>query len=331
MEEKTHAIADVANAQVTTDSTVFVAALQPFLDALDGLVGAGFGTRLDGRRGETTPSMESSAMRELSMQTEWAGEWDEAPIDTTISLLTLLMLAAEDAILSFRTLVSATRTPLYGHLAVARAGLELLGLVFWLASTEITGKERVRRCINERIASAYEQSRLPEAANPEPERQTRLLAAQALGFKVVSQNRWYKVLQPRRPTTTRQIQRVLGTEAGGQLLYSYTSATSHGVMWGLVESVDGTSAVRDGPVGVAPLVVSSEKITTIGTGLVVAFVRSCSELLAYLGWTDNPWTDAVGQALEVGADRSDPSARQSSNDDPTSILLPKLGLWLPSR
>ena len=79
------------------------------------------------------------------------------------------------------TVVTASRPPLFSFVPIARFGLECLSLAHYLGEPGIGIKERVRRSINERIVSAFEQSRLSEG-NSVPSRQERLLRAEDLGF-----------------------------------------------------------------------------------------------------------------------------------------------------
>jgi hypothetical protein len=144
---------------------------------------AGYGSRTaDGTGAGTTPSATSEATSELAEQAALSGEWDDTPIDTAITHVGLLLTAAEDAMETLAEAIVASHTPLYSHQLIARGGLECLALAHWLTERGIGARERVRRSLNERIQSAYEQSRLPDLLNPEPDRQRRLLAATALGF-----------------------------------------------------------------------------------------------------------------------------------------------------
>ena len=148
------------------------------------LTAAGYAAeRIDERRGLQLPAPDSAAMSELDQQSAFAGVWDENPIDTAQAHIGLLLTAGEDAMETFAAAIVADRTQLYSYIPLARAGMEWLALAHWLAEPGIVSRQRVRRSINERIASAYEQSRLPTGLNPEPERQSRLLAAESLGLR----------------------------------------------------------------------------------------------------------------------------------------------------
>lgn len=136
---------------------------------LKSLTAAGYAAgRVEEERGRQLPAPDSGAMSELHQQSAFAGVWDENPIDTAQTHIGLLLTAGEDAMDTFASAIVADGTPLYSYIPIARAGMECLALAHWLAEPGIGARERMRRSINERIASAYEQSRLPASLNPEP-------------------------------------------------------------------------------------------------------------------------------------------------------------------
>ena len=236
-------------------------------------------------------------MAELAQQHDLAGIWDDTPIDTALTHIGLLVTAGEDAMLSFAQLIVANHTPLYTFQPVARFGLECLALAHWLCEPGIGARERVRRSLNERLASAYEQTRLPEGMNPEPQRNERLLAATALGFKVHSRKGRLSVLGQERPTITRHVQDVLGHDRLGKVMYSFTSAVSHGTLWGLVESLQPPHGTPREPVVTVPLVISSDRIANAALALTYAHMRSYDRLINYLGWPNEAWADAYSTTL----------------------------------
>jgi hypothetical protein len=242
------------------------------------------------------PTADSAAMAELAEQANYAGVWDDTPVDTAQTHICLLLTAGEDAMRTFASAIIAERTPLYAYIPLARAGLEYLALAAWLGEPGIGVRERVRRSLNERIASAYERSRLPVGLNPEPDRQRRLLRAAKLGYKTTSAKRHrFKHFAPARPTSTDHVKRVLEQADLGHIVYSYTSAISHGTIWGLIERAEAPSD-EPGPVVRAGLSISSSNIGIAASVLMIAHVRAYGGYIKDMGWDEPRWRDAVARA-----------------------------------
>ena len=124
--------------------------------AVRDIANVGYQSTYGGDSPRRQPHVGSAAMREIDAQSAYAGTWDSHPVDTAYTHIGLLLTAGEDAMLSFADLVSADRTPTYAHLPVARSGIEWLALAHWLSDPDVGVGERVRRSLNERIASAYD-------------------------------------------------------------------------------------------------------------------------------------------------------------------------------
>lgn len=280
----------------------FVKAIEPWVAALRDIANVGYQSTYgeDGPRRQ--PHVDSAAMREIADQSAYAGTWDSHPVDTALTHIGLLLTAGEDAMLSFAELVSADRTPIYSYLPVARSGMEWLALAHWLSDPDAGIKERVRRSLNERIASAYEQTRLPGGANPEPERQIRLLEASCLGYSLTpSKKGRLRVLAPERPSITGHIQRLLAGDDVGKLLYSYLSAISHGTIWGLVQSAKPLDPTAKGPVVTAGLVVSEKDIAMLSVALITAHITAFGGYVQLLGWEIPEWRAAVARVTPLVA------------------------------
>ena len=266
-------------------------------------------------------------MAEVAAQADLSGVWDDTPIDTAHTHIGLLLTAGEDAIRTFASTIVADRTPLYAYIPLARAGVECLALAHWLGEPGIGARERVRRSLNERIASAYEQSRLPAGMNPEPGRQARLLAATALGYqKTKSKRGRLSCFAPEPPTIRQHIQRVLEDEHLGSVMYSYMSAISHGTIWGLIERAEPPKEPWSGPVVAAALIISSSNIAVMAAALVLAHMNAFGEYLDHMGWDASDWiiardTAAKAIAQYVGVEQRE--QRDAGNHAPTSRL------WLP--
>lgn len=280
----------------------FVEAVRPYCEMLRRQMSAGNGSRNQDPAGSgATATADSEAMAELANQAALAGEWDDTPVDTAITHIGLLLTAAEDAMKTLAEVIVAAHTPLFSHQLIARGGLECLALAHWLAERGIGARERVRRSLNERIQSAYEQSRLPARLNPEPDRQRRLLAATALGFeRTRSRKGSLTFLSPRPPSITARVQRLLGHAELGVIVYSFASAIAHGTMWGLLERVETPENPANAPVVTAMLTTSVQSIATPAVILIAAHRAAYAGYVGYMGWDDSAWievSDEVWQAV----------------------------------
>ena len=268
--------------------------------AVRDIANVGYQSTYGGDSPRRQPHVGSAAMREIDAQSAYAGTWDSHPVDTAYTHIGLLLTAGEDAMLSFADLVSADRTPTYAHLPVARSGIEWLALAHWLSDPDVGVGERVRRSLNERIASAYEQARLPSDANPEPQRHARLLEATCLGYTpTLSKKGRLRVLAPERPSITGHIQRLLGGDDLGKLLYSYLSAISHGTIWGLVQSAEPLDPTASGPVVTAGLVVSEKDIAMLAVAMITAHITAFGGYAKLVGWEVPDWQAAVARAAPL--------------------------------
>lgn len=294
---------------------------------LSQLVENGYAAHLAKTEGRAEPSADSAAMDELADQASLAGVWDSTPIDTAHTHIGLLLTAGEDAMGTFASVIMLDQTPIYSYVPIARAGIECLALAHWLGEPGIGAKERVRRSLNERLSSAYEQSRLPGGLNPEPGRQARLLEATALGFqKTKSKRARLTCFAPEPPTITRHIRRVLEDEEVGTLMYSYMSAVSHGTIWGLIERAETPPEPWVGPVATAAITISSKNIAGLAVALVLAHFNAFGGYLEHVGWDTSEWASARAFAANVvrryvGEDE----VRGQSSADRANPH----GLWLP--
>ncbi|MGH9250049.1 MAG: hypothetical protein ACRD0W_11095, partial [Acidimicrobiales bacterium] len=227
----------------------------------------------------------------------------------------------------------ADRTPLYAYIPVGRSALECLALAHWLGEPDIGIRERVRRSLNERIASASEQSKLLLSMSPEPGRQKRLLGAAEKGYEITKAGKGkLRQFMPERPTLTAHVKRVLGNDDLGKTLYSYASAVSHGVLWGLTERVV-VPADTTGPVVKGTLSHSSASVAMMASALVMAHKRAFGGFADYMGWDVSAWRAAVQRADStigafLGARRRAPGRPEEPAPE-WQLSGPGGGLWLP--
>lgn len=306
----------------------FRTAVKPFATMVEDVAAAGYAaTHASQRDSQQDPAQGSPADTEHAEQDRYSGVWDDTPIDTATSHTCLLLTAGEDAMRTFATAIFAERTPLYAYVPLARCALEYLGLAHWLGDPGVDARERVRRSLNERIASAVEQAKLPRELNPEPDRQQRLLEAAILGYQITKAGRRrFKHFAPEMPTITAHVKRVLGSDDLGKVLYAYTSAISHGTMWGLMARAD-APAVITSPVVRVGLAISSADIGHLAAALVMAHFRAYGGFVSYMGWDEPAWRSAIVGAREV-IDRLLGQAAQPPPASEWGQATPG-GLWLP--
>ncbi|MCE9623741.1 MAG: hypothetical protein K8R99_15485 [Actinomycetia bacterium] len=276
----------------------FARAVAPTATLLTDLLAVGYRDfRMQKDNGRSRPAAASEASDEITAQNDYAGVWDTHPIDTAYSHIGVLFTAAEDSMRAFTSIIVGLPTPIYAYVPITRAALECLALAHWLCEPGVGVKERVRRSLNERIESAYQQSLLPAELNPEPERQARILKAETLGFTPTKSKKGrLKVFAPASPTVTHRVKAVLGDDVSGQVAYSYASAISHGTLWGLVMPARPEPGTE--PVVTAPLVISSDSIATQAVIIARAYIAAYDSLITVMGWTDREWPAARLVALQ---------------------------------
>lgn len=271
--------------------TEFGRAVEPIAAAVDSLARHGYSSMSNSPGGTPPPSVTSQAMVEISEQSSFLGAWDSVPIDTALTHIALLLHAGEDAMKASAQLARSDDVALYAFQPVARFGLECFARAFWLCEPGVGTKERVRRSLNERLASAAELARLPAALDREPGRQERLLQATQLGFQKLSRKGKPPCFAPERPSITSLVKRVFDDDDLGQVVYGYLSAVSHGTIWGLAEVAHAPDD-RTGPVVTATLVNSSNRLHLAGIALALAQARAVDTTVAHMGWSRPEWEAA---------------------------------------
>lgn len=315
------------------DDDTFRGIVMPYSAMVADMADAGYTEAPRGVWDVRNPAVDSRAMAELAQQADFAGAWDKVPVDTALTHVGLLLTAGEDAMRTFASALVADRTPLYAYIPLGRSALECLGVAHWLGEPGIGTKERVRRSLNERIASAWEQSRLPPSMNTEPGRQQRLLGAVEKGYEFTKSRKGkFKHFAPERPTMTAHVKRVLGNGDLGKVLYSFASAVAHGVLWGLTERVE-VPTDAPGPVVKGALTHSSASVAMMASALVLAHKRAFGGFADYMGWDVTEWSAAAARADTIikaflGARRE---ARTAAEERAPEWRLsgPGGGLWLP--
>jgi hypothetical protein len=253
-------------------------------------------------------------MSDLARQKSLSGEWDLAPIDTCRTQISVAMHAAEDSLLSFADMFSGSHLPMWSYQPVARFGLECMATAFWLSEPPIEASERVRRSINERLRSEQQVRRLRRLGR-DPGLERRLLAAAGTLACGVTNSRDGKVLGVAPPSATSRLKMLLGNDLG-ESYYSYASAVSHGLGWGLMQVVS-PDLTLPGPVVPAALVNSTSRVGTAGLGLSLGYLKACERVRLYYGVGEDRWGEVAARAHQTNRDLLAAWQPEAHTDPPT--------------
>jgi hypothetical protein len=280
-----------------------------------------------------TPAASSEAMRELSAQAEFAGEWEWEPVDSVDTSILLLTIAAEDHMESFSNLVLGPRTPVYSFTVLGRAALECQALAAWLSEPGIGTRRRVARGLNERLYGAAQQQRLPEQVRPSDTVRPRLMEADQVLTKLKPMKGRPPEFEERRLTQTELVRRLLGDNELGHSAYSYFSAVAHGVSWGLTHSVrtpeQEVRATPGGPM-IGALVIESRSVAMVAALMILGHAEAFGRVLERTGWNRHDWPEVCLRALKFA--KAVVQSDEVAAPLPTKPGLPTAppGLWLPS-
>lgn len=295
----------------TVDSDEFREALRPTVEAVRALTAA-----VDevGRRHGNVPWDGSPAVSEIADERPFSSRSDwEQPIADTQTMASMALGAASDYVRTYAEAFSAVRPPLYGHLMLARGALEASAVSSWLSEPGIGAAERIKRVLCEQVYSATEVSQLPlgeETAERKKRLDVWMTRAADLGWKVTDYNgeSWSlkrrgkpEVDGVRRPPVHEGIARLLLNDSDsqriGKLLWGRLSAVTHVTWFGLqsallaYEGEADLSGLTSVPVGTDQASVSLHAFF-----LMRALRRTAAAHFTMMGWSDDDWVAAAGQA-----------------------------------
>jgi hypothetical protein len=191
--------------------------------------------------------------------------------------------------------IVSSHTPLYSHQLIARGGLECLALAHWLTERGIGARERVRRSLNERIQSAYEQSRLPDLLNPEPDRQR--APARRDGPRIRAHG--IEEGNPEAPRPTAALDQPTNSATArqrparrGRVLMGVGDRSWNNL--GSGRRVEKPANPSDAPVVTAMLTISVQSLATPAVILIAAHRTTYGQFIGYMGWDDPSWLEASG-------------------------------------
>jgi hypothetical protein len=267
------------------------------------------------------PAPESAAMAELAAGPQFEGNpttWGD-PAHAAHNLGQTLLFAMGDCVGALVRLLSQRATPVYAHVVLARASLELASRAWWLFEPAIGLRLRVARVMNERIFGLAEQGRLPlpeQERTRVSERRDELLAeAERYSFQTVRDRRTgVRYLEEVRPGQTQLIKSLLRTPDGddslGALVYGLFSAVAHGTTFGVMSSVtaaDVTNLAR--PLGVKWGVASTNSLEVVHvlTAVILGTREALGRRNELFGWRSQSWSATAEDAIQT-VRRSLPSA-----------------------
>jgi len=274
----------------TDEDAAFFDMIRVARDRLEDMVAASRDLR--GGDGGAPPAADSQAMHDLDAEFGYRTAGLDEPVANFQTLSDLMLVAAEDHIVSTCLLVAeGDRVSVYSHTVLARAASEACARSFWLVA-DVGTRSRIERGINETIYSLGYLGQLP------PEVQTfdararvgELHAAgERLGFERIG-----KYVAEKRPKETAAIQAVYGDDELGRALYNYQSAVAHGTAYGLAASMarDQIEHTALSPHPRVPNVTTASGVLGAFASVELALVNTVERRRAYFGWPANGWRDA---------------------------------------
>jgi hypothetical protein len=300
----------------TSLDKAFEAHVAPVREALAALLDA-----FDQLRDEwgSLPAADSPAMAELATGAQFKGSstWGD-PVHAAHNLGQLLLFALGDCASSLVRVLSPGATPVYAHVVLARASLELASRAWWLFEPAIGVRLRAARGMNERIFGLSQQSRLPLSDQDRARSSERLdeLFADAarLRFQTVGRRPTsVRYLEEMRPGQTQLIKKLLsadGDSSLGAFIYGVLSAVAHGMTFGLTSSVkaDPTNPAKPPGVTWGAVYTDSLDVVHVLTAVILGTRAAHGRQNELFGWASESWSAAAADAVQA-VRRSLPDAK----------------------
>lgn len=251
---------------------------------------------VDGRHG-FLPAVPSRAMGEREVEGarfKGKSDWD-LPVTDTHSFGGITLTAACDDARCFADLFGGQRTPVYGHLVLARSALETSVVSAWLNEVGVGAEERIKRGLDEQLFSSYELKRAAlEGDKPEDRIKYWKDVAKSFGWSGnKDKDGKVRVDGVGRPSVPVWINRLLvdGREASiGRTVWSYLSAVNHGTWWGLRDAIVQPPSGRGASgLALAGIGTQSKSVLAQAACLLVALRRAAIERFDLMGWADDEW------------------------------------------
>lgn len=284
------------------DRTTFDEAVEPLRAALQAVLDAWDGVRE--RRGQM-PHVDSIAMRELSVEAEYAGGWGRRPIEATHNWAGMLLAGAEN---QFRTLIRIVvgEPSLFGPQTLARSGIEMAGRSKWFSDPAIGVRRRLARYETERLYNAYEMRRFGDGHDKKSAHISKEItaAAEEMGFELLSGRKFrHTCIEEPRPGGNRIFREVLDegdlADGVGHTLFSYLSAVDHGTIYGLLESIEAVDPTPAGLRESAWLRMTASNTNQLLAAATLVFIRAAGPFAELFGWRDDAWSSEAHAAARA--------------------------------
>jgi hypothetical protein len=253
------------------------------------------------RHGNLPSGTPNVAMSDLQAESRFAARFGDdwpGPVRDTQTFGGMTLIAASDYGHCYAQLFTEERAPVYGHLVLARAGLEACVISSWLNDPQIETEERIKRGLCELVYSTREVQRLGidrQNAATNIEAYERMGAV--LGWDIRDNRGKPVVGGAQRPSIGPSIaEMVLGDRSRdlGKVQWSYLSAVVHVTWWGIRQGV------VEGPgndVGIGPSIAmigtESKAVNTQSLCLLRALRHAGAARLTMMGWLDDVWQAAA--------------------------------------
>lgn len=242
-----------------------------------------------------------------------AGPWGQEPIWTYLAVISLRLQASADHLATLATLLKAPVT-LFGPANATRASLEASGRAFWLLDPKLSLRSRIKRSLNERLASAHEAAGAVAFLidNPAEGDKTGEVRTDAEGYGLE--------VSARLPPATGLVGDVLEDHVvrpkSGRGLYKLFSAISHGTMYGALQMY---TPARDDPgegafnqrMDARVTLLHIRNLVQVGLAANVSAFERAIDDLGRDRWAWNRWKIKIKRDLErerIGAIRRPPGS-----------------------
>lgn len=266
----------------------FEADTRPLRDALADL--------LDAFPSGEMPSASSTAMREISQESQWtdSAPWGN-PVQFAHSLAAIQTHMAVDHCRAYLLLVEADPPVTFGVAPPARAAIEAFGRALALYEAP-TLTDRVVIAMNDRLETLYQQDRLPGSVvgDADPQQRAEQLLAQAdtqFGLKIVS-DRW-KWIGARRASSTEVVRALLDRweEHIGRVAYNFLSAVDHALGHGINQFTKPVPRSAFDIYGRTEIVLFGNLVNTVTASLILAAHAVLHAQGSHRGRDRGPWEE----------------------------------------
>lgn len=246
------------------------------------------------------PEQESTADREQRLDAELSGPWSEEPLKLAYGSAEMHMRTAQDQMIGLAILLATGVED--SLMTLARGAVEAYARAAWLLDTEIDGRQRLARCMTERLNGLHFENYLSGRIGRELDTDERISrirqSAEDHDFEVVVERRTGRlhVGDTSYPGQTRVVQLLFEPYGGdyGIRAYADLSAYAHSSLAAftarvprLIAESEPPASAEDGP----------EPPVERGVVLaLVAFDEAMSRFLTLYGWNLGPWRSFVRQA-----------------------------------